>query len=125
MRVSSSVVKFRRVGDGERGRPSRTEPVGRVEVAREQVECSLDDVGVRVSVSAKTVSDRTTTTRGAADHVDEVVGILGLAAMGESQRLEDNERRWTADRDRARSPLSVWPSSSTSTRSSRPTPALG
>lgn len=108
MGVGCSVVELGGVRDGELGGAPGANAVRGVEVALEQLERTSDDDGVALGVRCETFSDRgATAARRVADDVDEVVGIFGLSAVPESQRLKDDERRRAADGDRSARALAL------------------
>src|ERR1700677_509444 len=77
----------------------RAQAVGCGEVAGEFLQCLLYDCRVSGGVFADSCRNFSASPWPAAEHVGQVVGILGLAAIGEGERLETDECARAADGD--------------------------
>lgn len=62
-------------------RPRRAGVLDGLKVARQTFERLPDNLGVIYGVALKSFGDGRRASRGAADHIDEVIGVLGLAAV--------------------------------------------
>ncbi len=95
--VGCGVVKVGGVDDLERGGSAWSEAVRPSEVSGEEAERLLDDRAMHGGVGLEALGYRARAARSPANHVYEVVGVLGLATVAEGQCLEHGEGGWAAD----------------------------